>query len=148
MIRYRPTIMVTRRSPAALALLLCLAGCAGNTGTDAASSSSSAPASSSAGPAPASSAPTVSAPTASAPTVSAPAGEAQTITGTVEAGVEPNCRLIKDGKGSHLLVFQDSSLRAQAEVGQKITATGRSEPKMMSTCQQGIPFIVASITPA
>ena len=140
--------MVTRRSAAALTLLLCLAGCAGNTETGASSGESSgaasAPASGSAQP----TTPSSTTPTAE-PSIGKPtAGEAQTITGTVEAGVEPNCRLIKDDKGAHLLVFDDSSLRAQAEVGKKITASGRSEPKMMSTCQQGIPFIVTSITPA
>jgi hypothetical protein len=70
------------------------------------------------------------------------------VTGTVEAGVEPNCRLIQDGSGSHLLVFRDAALRADAPVGKKVTVTGHAEPKMMSTCQQGIPFIVASISPA
>ncbi|HEX5201842.1 MAG TPA: hypothetical protein VFW27_18085 [Actinoplanes sp.] len=76
------------------------------------------------------------------------ASNAETITGTVEAGVEPNCRLIKDGAGSHLLFFDDSSLKAEAPVGRKVTVTGRSEPKMMSTCQQGIPFIVSAVRPA
>jgi hypothetical protein len=72
----------------------------------------------------------------------------ETITGTVQEGVEPNCRLIQDNSGSYLLVFDDASLRSQAVVGKKITASGRSEPKMMSTCQQGIPFIVTSLSPA
>jgi hypothetical protein len=79
---------------------------------------------------------------------SSAAGDSQTVTGTVEAGVEPNCRVIHDNAGAHLLVFKDAALRADAVVGKKITVTGRPEPKMMSTCQQGIPFIVASVSPA
>ncbi|GIM98091.1 hypothetical protein [Paractinoplanes toevensis] len=129
--------MLTRRVAAALALMLCLAGCANQDSPI----DSAAPASS----LPASSLPS-SAPTAepSAPTATG----AQTITGTVEAGVEPNCLLLQDGKGSHLLVFDDAAMRADVGVGKKVTLTGRSEPTMMSTCQQGIPFIVTSVTPA
>ena len=47
-----------------------------------------------------------------------------------------------------MLFFDDASLRAEATVGKKVTVTGRSDPKMMSTCQQGIPFIVSAIRPA
>ena len=141
--------MLTRRTAAALTLLLCLAGCAGNTEPGAAGESSGGT-STSAAPTTSSSAPAASPsskPTAE-PSDKPTAGGAQTVTGTVEAGVEPNCRLIKDNTGSHLLVFRDESLRSQASVGKKITATGRSEPTLMSTCQQGIPFIITSISPA
>jgi hypothetical protein len=120
--------MSTRRFAAAVTLLVCLAGCAGN-----ASSSSSSSASS---PAP------------SASSVAPPSGDVQTVTGTVEAGVEPNCRIIHDDSGSHLLVFHDAALRDGAVVGKKITVTGSPDPKLMSTCQQGIPFVVTSISPA
>ncbi|GIF26457.1 hypothetical protein BJ973_005818 [Actinoplanes tereljensis] len=129
--------MLTRRATAGLALLLCLAGCANQT-----SSASDSPASSVSSPVPATSAASPSEP--GVPTATG----AQTITGTVEAGVEPNCLLLQDGKGSHLLVFDDSAMRADVGVGKKFTLTGRSEPGMMSTCQQGIPFIVTSVTPA
>jgi hypothetical protein len=118
--------MLTRRAAAVVTLVLCLAGCA----------RASSPSSSSPSPAPS--------PSSSS---SLPAG-GETVTGTVEAGVEPNCRLIKDDSGSHLLVFKDQSLRADAAVGKKVTVTGRSEPSMMSTCQQGIPFLVSSVSPA
>jgi hypothetical protein len=73
------------------------------------------------------------------------AGGAETITGTVTAGVEPNCLLLQDAKGSHLLVFDDTSLRSEATVGAKVTLTGKSKPTMMSTCQQGVPFIVSAV---
>jgi hypothetical protein len=136
--------MLTRRLAIALTLVLCVAGCAGNspsaTGSSA-SSASSVPASS----APASSA---SASASPSPSVEPSTGGAQTVTGTVEAGVEANCRLIKDGTGSHLLYFDDPSLKASAAVGKKVTVTGRSEPGMMTTCQQGVPFVVTSVSPA
>jgi len=70
------------------------------------------------------------------------------VTGTVEAGVEANCRLIQDDAGSHVLYFHDPALKAEAPVGKKVTVTGHSEPGMMTTCQQGTPFIVTSVGPA
>ena len=72
----------------------------------------------------------------------------ETITGTVVEGVEANCRLITDAAGSHVLYFDDPSLKTKATVGKKVTVTGRSEPGMMTTCQQGVPFIVTSVSPA
>jgi hypothetical protein len=143
--------MLTRRAAAVLTLALCLAGCANG-----AAEPGAAPASAPAAGSPSTSAPVSGSASASAsPSPSTePSGNnptasgAQTITGTVEAGVEPNCRLIKDSAGSHLLFFDDASLRAEAPVGKKVTVTGRSEPKMMSTCQQGIPFVVSAVSPA
>lgn len=73
-------------------------------------------------------------------------GGAQTITGTVSAGVEPNCLLLTSGGASHLLIFDDPALRADASVGKRVTLVGRSEPSMMSTCMQGVPFIVTSVS--
>ncbi|HEX9999078.1 MAG TPA: hypothetical protein VGB74_01380 [Actinoplanes sp.] len=70
---------------------------------------------------------------------------ADTITGTVTAGVEPNCLLLQHNGVNHLLVFDDPAMRADAAVGEKITLVGRSEPSMMSTCQQGVPFIVSAV---
>ncbi|GID33255.1 hypothetical protein [Paractinoplanes brasiliensis] len=134
--------MVTRTVPAVLLLLLVAAGCANNASENGA-----------AAPAPSPSASDVvdlPAPTAK-PT--GPAGEpsgrpnpgATTITGTVTAGVEPNCLLVNDATGSHLLVFDDPAMRADAAVGSKVKISGRSEPGMMSTCQQGVPFVVTSV---
>ncbi len=83
-------------------------------------------------------------PPGSAPPPPSAAG-ALSISGTVAAGVEPDCLLLTGRDGEHLLVFDDESMRAKAEVGTRITVTGRAEPAMMSTCQQGIPFIVTSV---
>jgi hypothetical protein len=121
--------MLTRRSAAAVLMVFALGACANNV------SPAAAPASS------ASSAP--SAP--SAPSEKPTSVGGQTITGKVTAGIEPNCLLLQDATGSHLLVFHDPALRSAAAVGAEVTLTGESQPKMMSTCQQGIPFIVSSV---
>lgn len=130
--------MVTRRF-AALMLLFALAGCANNADDSAAGGS---------GPT-ASDLPSASAPPlepSTEPSGGPTAGGAETISGTVTAGVEPNCLLlVQDAKGAHLLVFDDPALKASAPVGARVTVIGRSEPGMMSTCQQGTPFIVTSV---
>ena len=136
--------MLTRAVPAVLLLLLA-AGCA-----DGATESGAAPAPSS--PAPVTS-DVIDPPLPTAKT-SGPVGEpsagrpnagGQTVTGTVSAGVEPNCLLLNDATGAHLLIFDDPAMRAKAPVGKKVTVSGKSDPSMMSTCQQGVPFIVSSI---
>jgi hypothetical protein len=131
--------MRTRRTAvAALLLVFSLAGCAGNV-SSAGSSASAAP---SASPAPSSS------DVIDLPTSPPIAGTSEKITGTVIEGVEPNCLVLQDANGSHLLVFQDPSLRKVAKVGTRITALGKPNPKQMSTCQQGVPFIVSSVATA
>ncbi|BCJ44936.1 hypothetical protein GCM10010168_84900 [Actinoplanes ianthinogenes] len=81
-------------------------------------------------------------------TITKPAsGPTTTISGTVTAGVEPGCLLLQDGSSTHLLVFQDETLRASAPVGSQVQVTGVPKPGMMSTCQQGEPFMVSSVTP-
>ncbi|SCG74714.1 hypothetical protein GA0070609_5018 [Micromonospora echinaurantiaca] len=70
------------------------------------------------------------------PTPPPPVGDT-TLTGTVTAGVEPNCRLL-DG---YLLIGGPRDVLA---VGAKVSVTGRAQPGMMTTCQQGIPFLVES----
>jgi hypothetical protein len=75
------------------------------------------------------------------------AAGAQTVSGTVTAGVEPDCLLLGGGNTQYLLVFEDPAIRSAAAVGAKVTVTGRAEPDMLSTCQQGTPFIVTSVQP-
>ncbi|MCO8277212.1 hypothetical protein M1L60_42215 [Actinoplanes sp. TRM 88003] len=137
-------MMVTRIVPALLLLVLA-AGCANNA-TD---SGAAAPVAS---PAPsASDVVDLPLPTAKTsgpvgePTSGRPVAGGQTITGTVTAGVEPNCLLLSDDKGSHLLIFDDPAMRADAAVGSKVKIVGNAQPNMMSTCQQGVPFIVVSV---
>ncbi|MCW3815376.1 hypothetical protein ONA91_13015 [Micromonospora sp. DR5-3] len=64
-----------------------------------------------------------------------------TLTGTVQAGVEPNCLLL-DG---NLLV---GGPRDVLKAGARVTVTGHAQPGMMTTCQQGTPFVVETAKPA
>jgi hypothetical protein len=136
--------MLTRAASAALLLLL-IAGCANNAGTQAGAPGSAA------SPAPATSdVIDLPLPSAANPSVSPGArkpltGGTQTITGTVAAGIEPNCLVLQAGSDSYLLVFDDAAMRADAAVGKKVTLVGQPQPGMMSTCQQGVPFIVAAV---
>jgi hypothetical protein len=69
----------------------------------------------------------------------------ETITGTVSAGVESGCLILQGSQSQHLLVFDDPGLRAEAKIGATITVTGRAEPALATTCQQGVPFIVTAV---
>lgn len=86
-------------------------------------------------------------PASAAPTTALPTqkGE-QRLSGTVEAGVEPNCLVLRDSSGSHVLVFDDPGLKTQASAGSKVTLVGRSDPKMMTTCMQGAVFVVTGVS--
>ncbi|WP_432903335.1 hypothetical protein ACQP1S_04590 [Micromonospora matsumotoense] len=66
-----------------------------------------------------------------------PGAGATELTGTVESGVEPGCLLL-DG---HQLV---GGPRDVLVVGARVSVTGRAQPDLMSTCQQGVPFVVES----
>ncbi|SCE79902.1 hypothetical protein GA0070607_1723 [Micromonospora coriariae] len=68
------------------------------------------------------------------PTLPPPVGATE-LTGTITPGVEPNCVLL-DG---YLLI---GGPRDVLTAGAKVTVTGRVEPGMMTTCQQGTPFVV------
>ena len=65
------------------------------------------------------------------------AGRCTTLTGTVSSGVEPGCLLL-DG---YLLL---GGPRDVLKPGARVTVTGQAEPGMMTTCQQGTPFVVES----
>lgn len=106
----------------AVATLVTLAGCASTT--------------------PSSSSPSSPEPSAT-PSSSAPSSEV--ITGTVAAGVEPHCLVLRDAAGAHSLYFHDESLRSSVTAGAKVTLTGHPEPGMMTTCQQGEPFVVTAV---
>jgi hypothetical protein len=93
------------------------------------------------------SAPSV-APSADLPSADLPSAQgSQTLSGTVTAGVEPNCLVLSGDGATHLLVFHDESLRSAAKVGTDVTVVGKAQPDLMSTCQQGTPFIVTSVLP-
>ncbi|MEU5904393.1 hypothetical protein [Micromonospora sp. NPDC047527] len=86
--------------------------------------------------------PTSAAPTPPSPTLKSPGGPsvpppvgATELTGTVTPGVEPNCLLL-DG---YLLI---GGPRDVLTSGARVTVTGRVEAGLMTTCQQGTPFVV------
>lgn len=133
-------MMINRSTLCATALVvLFVAGCA--------RADDGAPAGSSAGSSTASSAASSAAESASAPSPElSAAAVAETTTGTVVAGVEPNCLLLEGAGEPLLLIFKDEALRSTAKVGSRVTVSGNAEPGMMTTCQQGTPFMVTSIS--
>ncbi|MFU8852152.1 hypothetical protein ACNAW0_14390 [Micromonospora sp. SL1-18] len=122
-----------------VALLACaaLAACAGPGAEPASSGSTGGPVSSTPSPDPSTTPSDPTAPTGPAPT----SPGAATLTGTVQAGVEPNCLLL-DG---NLLV---GGPRDVLKAGARVTVTGHPQPDLMTTCQQGTPFVVESAKPA
>ncbi|MGC4852004.1 hypothetical protein ACLQ24_01095 [Micromonospora sp. DT4] len=117
------------------ALVVCaaLSACGGTDGP----ATPGAPSATTGQPAPAS-------PSTPAPPLTSPGGPtvpprvgATELIGTVTAGVEPNCLLL-DG---YLLV---GGPRDVLTAGARVRVTGRVETGMMSTCQQGTPFVVES----
>jgi hypothetical protein len=120
--------MLIRRSVVPAALFLAFAaGCANNNNIDAGA------------PAPATSSTIPSAAPSSAP------ADGTTLTGTVTAGVEPGCLLLKDSSGDHLLIFKDDAMEKSVKVGSEVTVVGKAETGMMTTCMQGEPFVVSSV---
>ena len=129
--------MTIRRISLPLLVALALAGCANGGSGDSAGAPAEPPAAS----APASATPPSVTPTEESSTTKPSAGGIQTLTGTITAGVEPNCLLLED----HLLIISDPKLQSAAKAGATVTVTGRAEQGMMTTCQQGTPFIVATL---
>ncbi|GIF16119.1 hypothetical protein [Actinoplanes teichomyceticus] len=130
-----------RRSvvPAALLLLLA-AGCASRP-------DDTGPATPGAAPSAAVTGTTPSAVPEATRTTGKPAAGSTTVTGTVASGVEPGCLILRAGKTTHLLIFRDEALRASAAVGSRVRVSGTPRPGLMTTCQQGEPFEVSSVTP-
>jgi hypothetical protein len=65
-----------------------------------------------------------------------------TLTGDVLAGVEPGCIILRASNQTYLLVGGD---RARLDQGGKITVRGRTDPGLMTTCQQGTPLRVLEL---
>lgn len=121
---------MTIRRTLTLLVVLALAGCANGAADDSAGA-----------PAAPSAAPSSAVPTEESTTAVPVDTGTKTISGTITAGVEPGCLLLDD----HLLIIRDAALKSVAEPGATVTATGHAEPGMMTTCQQGTPFIVTTI---
>jgi hypothetical protein len=72
-------------------------------------------------------------------------GREVTATGTLRAGVEPGCMLLKADQGpTYLLVGGD---RGQLREGERVQVSGQLAPDLLSTCQEGQPLLVRSIKP-
>jgi hypothetical protein len=63
------------------------------------------------------------------------------VSGTVVEGVEMGCRLIDQ----YLLLPGPGINRDDLRVGATLTVRGRVQRDMMTTCQQGTPFVVSEI---
>lgn len=66
-----------------------------------------------------------------------PTSAETTLTGTVTTGVEAGCVLLDD----YLLV---GGPRDVLTPGARVTVTGHVQRDLLTTCQQGIPFVVAT----
>lgn len=62
------------------------------------------------------------------------------VTGTVTAGVEHGCLLLRQ----YQLV---GGPRELLTVGSRVRVTGRPAPRLMTTAQQGTPFVVTAVEP-
>jgi hypothetical protein len=75
-----------------------------------------------------------------------PPGKMTSVVGEVVEGVEAGCYLLRVSGGKDLLLIGASL--AQLRVGGRVRVTGRAEPDLITTCQQGTPFIVSDVSPA
>lgn len=66
------------------------------------------------------------------------------LSGTVAPGVEAGCHLLTSGGSTYQLIWERGGLVD----GQQVEVVGTPQPDLMTTCQQGIPFVVERLTPA
>jgi len=64
--------------------------------------------------------------------------------GIVQAGVEEGCTLLLSQGAQYLLLGGDPSVIRE---GQRVIVRGQAQPGVATTCQQGVPFIVAEARP-
>ncbi len=72
-------------------------------------------------------------------------GTSTKLTGTIEEGVEPSCLVLRGTGRDHSLYFADPQVRKQAKIGDTVTVVGQARPTQITTCQQGIPFLVEAM---
>ena len=68
-----------------------------------------------------------------------------TVTGTVESGVEKGCTLLRTASELYLLLGGDRTVIGE---GARLTVHGRTDPGLLTTCQQGVPLRVLDVRPA
>ena len=71
-------------------------------------------------------------------------GRSTVLTGTVAAGVERGCLVLEASGVVHQLVGATQGLAP----GQRVTVQGGPDPGLLTTCQQGTPFVVTTSSPA
>jgi len=64
--------------------------------------------------------------------------------GVVQEGVEAGCLLLLSQGAQYLLLGGDPAV---LRIGQRVIVRGKAEPGVATTCQQGVPFIVAEVRP-
>jgi hypothetical protein len=84
------------------------------------------------------------APPMTTPVTAATPSGVVTVVGTVEAGVEPRCLLLRQGERPYLLLGGDPAV---VRLGAHIVVRGRPEPGRVTTCMQGVPFQVIEARP-
>jgi hypothetical protein len=67
-------------------------------------------------------------------------GKPVTVDGTIEAGVEPGCRVLTAGSTRYLVLGADD-----APMGVPVRVEGVLQPGVLSTCQQGTPLRATSV---
>jgi hypothetical protein len=73
-----------------------------------------------------------------------PGGNQVTLEGVVQAGVEAGCLLLNSQGAQYLLLGGDQSVLRE---GRRVIVRGQAQPGVATTCQQGVPFIVAEARP-
>jgi len=73
-----------------------------------------------------------------------PGGTVTKLTGTIEAGVESGCVVLVGANGAVQANLPGLDL-ATAPLGSTVVVTGKFRTGMMTTCQQGQPFVVAAV---
>lgn len=67
------------------------------------------------------------------------------LSGRLSSGVEAGCVLLESGGQVYLLL---GSAVEELTPGSDVVVEGRPQPDAMTTCQQGTPFLVSSLTPS
>lgn len=75
-----------------------------------------------------------------------PTGAAQTLTGTVSAGVESGCLMLTVTQGQQG-IWQLVGTTDGITPGDRVTVRGSPAPGLVTTCQQGTPFVVEAVEP-
>jgi hypothetical protein len=80
------------------------------------------------------------------PNAASPKPQAEiTVVGTVEEGVEHGCTILRSGEALYQLMGSTDPLIV---IGARISVTGKTNPGLVTTCQQGTPLQVIAVRPA